>query len=379
MCARIPRCSCEDMAAKKVTISMLIPVRIVQRSCVWFCWKEGSSATETYRQMQFVFRRKCYSRRSVFRWHKDFAKGHQKLGDLLCPGAPKSVQTPQKIDQCKQLVMANRRLGVHQLSSSLSISYGTTLTILHKELSLDKKAAKMIPHKLSAVDIRKRLEFCTNFVSVYGASPRGINWILTMDKSWFHVYDPKSKVENMHWLSKGEERPQIVRREMSVKKIMFIPFFDAKGLVHFEFFKNQTITKEVFLHLLLRVRDSLRAHHGSRVWLQRRGYHLHMDNAPAHRSDIVQRTLDFMEWPQLKQPPYSPDLSPCDFFLFPLLKRNLHGHNFQTTAALHQAVLDEISAVPSIQWKRCFRQWIERCRKCLAFGGDYFEGRKVKP
>ncbi len=112
-------------------------------------------------------------------------------------------------------------------------------------------------------------------------------------------------------------------REQSVKKNMFIPFFDSRGLVHFDFFENQTVNKEVFLHLLLRVRDSIRARRGSKVWLRHRNYHLHMDNAPTHRATIVQDTLAFMEWPLLKHPPYSPDLSPCDIFLFPLLKGQL--------------------------------------------------------
>ncbi len=359
---------------------MLFPARIVQRSCVWFCFREGSTAAETFRRMRHVFRRKCYSCRSIFRWHKDFAAGRQKLGDLVRTGAPRTARTTQNIQKCKQLVMANKRVGIHQLSAELSISYGTTRTILHKDLGLEKKTAKLVPHQLTAADRQKRVDFCSNFVSVYGASPRSLNWILTTDESWFYIYDPGSKVETMAWLAKGEERPQVVRREMSVRKIMFIPFFDSGwGLNRDnEFFENQTITKEVFLHLLLRVRDSIRARRGSRVWIHRTGYHIHMDNAAAHRADVVQRTLDFLQWPQLKHPPYSPDLSPCDFFLFPLLKRKLRGHNFRNIPALKEEILNQIAAVTALQWRRCFKQWIERCRKCLAFRGEYFEGRKVK-
>ncbi len=74
-----------------------------------------------------------------------------------------------------------------------------------------------------------------------------------------------------------------------------------------------------------------------------------MDNAPAHHADVVQRTLEFMEWPQLKHPAYSPDLSPCDFFLFPLLKRQLCGKTFPNVAALKDAVKDEIAAVTAVQ------------------------------
>ncbi len=244
------------MEAKKATISMLFPAHVVQQACVWFCFQEWSSAAETMR-MKFVFKDKYYSRCSIFRWHKEFAQGHQKLGDFMRSGAPRKARTPAKIQQCKNLVTQNRWMGIHQLSNQLSISYGTTSTILHKDLGLDKKVAKLVPHLLMDRDKQKRIEFCSNFISVYGANPRGLYWILTTDESWFYLCDLRSKVETIAWLVKGEECPQVVRREMSVKKCMFIPFLDSKGLVHFEFFENQTVNKEVFLHLLLRVHDSV--------------------------------------------------------------------------------------------------------------------------
>ena len=58
---------------------------------------------------------------------------------------------------------------------------------------------------------------------------------------------------------------------------------------------------------------------------------LHHDNAPAHTSHLVQQFLAKHGTAQFKQPPYSPDLAPCDFFLFPRLKKVLKGHRFETT------------------------------------------------
>ena len=55
---------------------------------------------------------------------------------------------------------------------------------------------------------------------------------------------------------------------------------------------------------------------------------MHHDNAPAHTLRLVQQ---FLATAQLQQPPYSPDLAPCDFFLFPRLKKVLKGHRFEAT------------------------------------------------
>lgn len=97
--------------------------------------------------------------------------------------------------------------------------------MLHKDLSMKKLAAKSVPHKLTDGDKRRRIDFCTNFVSIYGPHPAGLDWVMT-DESWFYILDPFSKVENMHWMTKEEQRPQAVRKDRNAKKLMFIPFFD---------------------------------------------------------------------------------------------------------------------------------------------------------
>jgi hypothetical protein len=57
---------------------------------------------------------------------------------------------------------------------------------------------------------------------------------------------------------------------------------------------------------------------------------LHHDNAPAHSSFLVRNFLAKNETTVVPQPPYSPDLAPADFFLFPKLKSTLKGRHFDT-------------------------------------------------
>ena len=54
------------------------------------------------------------------------------------------------------------------------------------------------------------------------------------------------------------------------------------------------------------------------------------DNAPAQKSATVQEYLKESGLDVLDHPPYSPDLSPCDFWLFPRLKEMLAGHRFES-------------------------------------------------
>ena len=57
------------------------------------------------------------------------------------------------------------------------------------------------------------------------------------------------------------------------------------------------------------------------------------DNAPAHKSKIVQDYLRLESIKQLPHPPYSPDLSPCDCFFFPRLKKMLSGRRYGSRSA----------------------------------------------
>jgi histone-lysine N-methyltransferase SETMAR len=65
---------------------------------------------------------------------------------------------------------------------------------------------------------------------------------------------------------------------------------------------------------------------------------LHQDNAPAHRARDTQLNIQIHLGAEvLSHPPYLPDLSPCDFALFPRLKKELRGRRFDNLDELRGA------------------------------------------
>ena len=72
-------------------------------------------------------------------------------------------------------------------------------------------------------------------------------------------------------------------------------------------------------------------------------------------------------------PPYSPDLAPCDFWLFPKLKENLRGCRYETIEETKEAVTKVIDMLTQEDFHGAFQKLLERY-KCIATGGDYFEG-----
>ena len=69
-------------------------------------------------------------------------------------------------------------------------------------------------------------------------------------------------------------------------------------------------------------------------------------------------------------PPYSSDLVPCDFCLFPKLR----GCRYETTEEMKEAVMKVIDLLTQDDFRGAFQKLLEWYNKCIAAGGDYFEG-----
>jgi len=76
----------------------------------------------------------------------------------------------------------------------------------------------------------------------------------------------------------------------------------------------------------------------------------------------------------IPHPTYSPDLAPCDLFLFPKMKLKLKGRRFDTieeTQAESQRLLDTLIEK---DFQEAFQKWRRRWNRCLHVEGNYFEG-----
>ena len=72
------------------------------------------------------------------------------------------------------------------------------------------------------------------------------------------------------------------------------------------------------------------------------------------------------------QPPYSPDLAPCDVWLFPKLR----DCRYVTIEEMKEAVMKVIDTLTQEDFHWAFQKLLEQYNKCIAAGGDYFEGDK---
>ena len=69
------------------------------------------------------------------------------------------------------------------------------------------------------------------------------------------------------------------------------------------------------------------------------------------------------------QPPYSPGLAPCDFWLFPKLR----GRLYETIEEMKEAVKKIIDMLTQEDFHGALQKLLEWYNKCITAGGDYFE------
>ena len=103
------------------------------------------------------------------------------------------------------------------------------------------------------------------------------------------------------------------------------------------------------------------------------GLLLHHDNASA---DTTAVTLDFLaaiDVLLVTLPPYSPGLVPCDWFLFPSVKRQLKGKQFQNAEDARALTEGVILDIPQSTWSAVIDSWFERMIKYVQAEGGFFE------
>ena len=127
------------------------------------------------------------------------------------------------------------------------------------------------------------------------------------------------------WLSQSQERQTEQIHPQTFDDPFF--FFYSTGMIYMHWVPTgQTVNKEYYVEVLREFRKRFRR---KRPALFKSGqWHFHQDNAPVHNSILVTDYLTKMGINTVPQPPYTPDLSPCDFWLFPKLNwRDERGCN----------------------------------------------------
>jgi len=225
---------------------------------------------------------------------------------------------------------------VQLIADSVGISTGSVKTIFREHLLMRKVCAHWVPRMLN-----QKMKDCRCELSSENLKLMQLDWnlfvkrIVTGDEPWIHHYDPESKQQSMQWKHASSPSPQKFKVQTSAGKIMCTIFWDVEGILLIDFMRQKvTITGVYYADLLHKL--SLVIKEKRRGKLTQVPLLLH-DNAPEHRSHVGQTAILESGFEEMHHPPYSPDLAPSDYHLFPNLKQHLRGQRFSSDDELKYA------------------------------------------
>lgn len=347
--------------------------KLEQRVCLKNYFINGMSCPDALKMLQNTYGGSALSRTQVFSWYKSFREGRTSIENLAHASRPATSVNDENIEKVKKIVSENRRVTVREIASELGISIGSAYSILHDILGMRWVTARLVPKLLDSLQKQRRKTVAEEMLSM---DDRDIQHIITGDETWVYEYDVETTQQSSEWRYPDEPKPKRPRQSRSKVKVMLTVFFDSQGVLHSEFLpEGQSVNAQYYLSVLKRLRENIRRKRPE-LWKDN-SWFLHHDNAPAHTSALVCDYLKKNNVNVVPQAPYSPDMAPCDFFLFPKLKLALRGKHFETVEVIKENSQRELKAITKSAYKKCFEDWKRRWKMCINSDGDYFEGDKI--
>ena len=167
---------------------------------------------------------------SVTLWCKKFKSGVDSVEDVPHARRPKTATLQKIVEKVTNLVATNAKFTTRHIAKCVGISAGAAHTIPTGALKMRRISARWIPHLLTKEQKLARVRIAKQLLKQFPKyNNRSFASIITGDETWVHFYEPKQKIQNRIWATKGSKRPCIAKCTMSIKKVMYVIFFINHG------------------------------------------------------------------------------------------------------------------------------------------------------
>lgn len=309
-----------------------------QRAVIKFLLEEGEKPMNIFQRLKSRFGDACMARRTFYVWVGRFRDGRTSVQNIPPPGRPVDTITPTMIANVEEFILKDRRTRLDDIVEKYNISKGSAFTILHDHLGMRKVSARWVPKQLSDDQKANRVTACESHLARFRKDgEKFLNHIITGDETWIHYAEPETKQQSKQWKRPGSPPPKKFKQAPSAGKVMAVIFWDHKGIILIDIVpKGCTVTAKYYTESVLpKLSKNLKE---KRPKLAQKNVLFLHDNAPAHTAALTTEFLSRSRWEVMTHPPYSPDLAPSDYYLFPNLKKMLAGNRYDSKSALTSAV-----------------------------------------
>jgi len=319
------------------------------------------NAAEVQRQWRHHFDTDPPVRETILATYQKFLDTGS-VADAERSGRPVSVLTAEKLQEVENRIRKSPQKSVRRGSAEAGMSYESYRTALHK-LGLKVYHPQLVV-ELSDSDFDSRTQFCETFLQRLEKDERFSDKICWSDESQFRLDGQVNKHNCTYWAYANPELQMEIPN--SKQGVTVWCGMTSRGLIGPLFFDGN-VTAAAYLTMLTEF-----------LWpnLMRRRLYFQQDGAPAHYALNVRAWLDSkfgnrwigrrgpIEWPAR-----SPDLTPCDFFLWGYLKDRVYSAKYRTIDELKVRIREACATVTPEMCQRVCDSVSQRCQACIDRAG----------
>ena len=236
-----------------------------------------------------------------------------------------------------------------------------------KKAGLHYGPYQKVPYKLTPEQRSKRVQCATRMLQVLEKAKR-TNYasVLTLDETPIQLQNERSE----GWHSLDNPVPCYEAKSLRKKKFTLTIVWGTGGIAVVDACEG-----ELRINSISFCQNTIAA---AVDWCKNKrkiggveSFLFHMDNAPCHNSMATKEYLEENKVVRIDHPPYSPDLAPCDFYMFGYLKNHFSNTVFNSMEDAVQQITAFLKSIPKKQLIGVFDEWRNRLKRCIELEGEY--------
>jgi hypothetical protein len=331
-----------------------------QRFVIQFLWLQEQGSKEIHGHLRGIFGDLAVSVPTVKQSLHWFREGDASCKDRNRAERPLTISG----EVLSKFLSKNPFASAKNIVSRFDISVSTVIYLLARELGLRKFTGRWLPHSLSEPKENERVTQSRLFPDLLQSHQTAdFNAIASGNESWFRYMYP---ARTMSARSRSDVI-SCVRSRIGTSKLMITIFTGTRLLVLRPLSMGLNFNQDYFLEeILLSLSRQKRSNRRQKLEFD---FVVHMDNSICDNARKICLEVEHNKIERVPHPTYSPDLSPCDCWLFGFLKEKLKEYELSTSDEITEAIAIIWNDVTFKELQSVFSELTQRGTLVVEHGG----------